>query len=332
MKNITKKIVSIGCVFIMTVGVSITAMADESFSLEEYRLRGLGAIAYDADDSGQVGDNPEDAIYESQDLVVLERLVKSGKENLTEAINSYQSGNVENLDTFDNYVHAINGLTTVPDIYYYDAVTEGPNCQRYVLIDGSYYPCDQHGNVSSEKALTGIITVVAKDDTREAAEGETLLVKYDKTAAENISAGFAGYADKEFVLGSGSDNIEYLKSGGSKAVVFTSFPVDMTQYTDRWAELTTKDFKAGITGFKGGVYGVDPREDSASASGLLYDGGFTVTKSASSFTYDSKTGKLSFPDPTYSETNNANAYTVDVTLNLQPTSRFVVWLGTVNGE
>lgn len=322
MRKKSKILNVLAVVLLLVVSVECIAYADDM------AIKSQGRIVFD----NNTTETSDDVIFDASDLTTLDTMVKTGKSDLAEALNEYPNTAVPALDTFDNLATAICSLTVVPEIYYYNKATEGDACARYIYIDGLYYPCDQYGVKTSETALSGTITVVTKDDTTEAAEGETLLVKYEETAAENLSAGFAGYADKEFILGSGSDNIEYRNSGNSKAIVFTSFPVDMSQYTDRWAELTSKDFKAGITGFQGGVYGVDPREDSATANGLLNDGSFTITKDASSFNYNSKTGELSFSNPTYSQSNNANSYTVDVSLNLRPTSRFVVWLGTVNGE
>ena len=107
------------------------------------------------------------------------------------------------------------------------------------------------------------------------------------------------------------------KNNTKKALVFTSSPVDMKQYTDRWAELTTADFKVGCTGAKGvGLI----RWDDASV-------GETHTETAKpSMSYDATTGALTFKN------NSSQGHTYSTQVTTSTTGVFVVWLGTIGGN
>ena len=102
------------------------------------------------------------------------------------------------------------------------------------------------------------------------------------------------------------------KLGSSKAQIFTSSPVDMKKYTDDWAKLTTKDFKAGAS--YGYAYGKTGGDCYASAS----------LNHSPTFSYNASTGTLAFSSYS-SQKNDDNMY-----VQLQMTV-FVVWLGTVGG-
>lgn len=212
MKDRTKRLISVLCVGAMVASVGIVSMA-EGTGLESYQLKASGRIEHDADGSGTAGDSTIDVVYDADDLITIENQVKNGKTAIATEINKYPNGNVQNLDTFANLSTSISNLTVVPDVYYYNKATEGENCERYKYEDGSYYPCDQYGNKTSDTALSGTISVVAKDDTSTPAEGEIQLVKYEATNEANLSAGSAGYVDKSFILGSGADNISYRNIG-----------------------------------------------------------------------------------------------------------------------
>lgn len=110
------------------------------------------------------------------------------------------------------------------------------------------------------------------------------------------------------------------KSGGN-AIVFTSSPVDMKQYTDRWAEMTTADFKGGWTG--GNAWS---QTDSGAASGQnawAYAPTFTLS-------YNSSTGLLNFSTSKTGEKRWSSGSTLFNRMEL--TGGFAVWLGTVGGK
>lgn len=193
--------VSLIAVFVLVFGLNSFAFAGN-----EYTILSQGRFV---DRNGTEDTSDDTVLFDSRDLVTLKTMVETGKTKLSTAINAYPNANVQTLDTFDNLSSAINNLTSVPDIYYYDKATEGDSCARYIYEAGSYYPCNEYGEKTSNTALTGTITVVTKDDTTEPAAGEIQLVKYEQTQAANLSAGSAGYVDKTFILGSGSDNISY---------------------------------------------------------------------------------------------------------------------------
>lgn len=104
-------------------------------------------------------------------------------------------------------------------------------------------------------------------------------------------------------------------------VVFTSSPVDMKQYTDRWAELNSSDFTYGWSG--------------ASAHGQT-DSGAGSGKSAwgyapsFSFSYDNSTGLLSFSTSANGTRRYDSSGTIWAEVNMS--GGFVVWLGTVGGK
>lgn len=201
----TKKKIVISMIAILTLvfgGVMVIHADGDTPSSQD--LLSSGRIEVDLN-----SDNTIDAIFDAQDLKDIATSVENGKSSLATSINAYPNTNVGTLDTFANLSSAIDTITEIPDVYYYDKATEGVDCARYIYENGSYYPCDKYGVKTSDTALTGTITIVTKDDTTEAAEGEIQLVKYEKTGEANLSAGFAGYADKSFVLGSGADNITY---------------------------------------------------------------------------------------------------------------------------
>lgn len=96
----------------------------------------------------------------------------------------------------------------------------------------------------------------------------------------------------------------------------------MSQYTDKWAELTTSDFKVGYTSTS--VSGSNGSSGAGTGSG-----NFTCN---SSFTYDNSTGTLNFSASSGSKTwgnYNSSNYT---SVSGQPIGLFAVWLGTVNGK
>ena len=111
------------------------------------------------------------------------------------------------------------------------------------------------------------------------------------------------------------------ENGAKKAMVFTSSPVDMKQYTDRWAELTTADFKGGWSG--GNAWS---QTDSGAASGQnawAYAPSFTLS-------YDKNTGVLTFSTSKTGEKRWSSGSTLFNRMEL--TGGFAVWLGTINGK
>lgn len=117
------------------------------------------------------------------------------------------------------------------------------------------------------------------------------------------------------------DNIQ---NSTKKALVFTSSPVDMTQYTDRWAELTTADFKAVFTkasvSFK--AYAPDGQTDHDSSVSA------SVTPT---FSYNASTGQLTFSNKSAATNHTSGGSYVEVKGTLNSTAN-VIWLGTVGGE
>ena len=200
-----KKKILISTIAVLTLvlgGVMVTHADGDTPSAED--LLSTGRTEIDVDNDGI-----PDAVFDAKDLKDIATSVENGKSSLATSINAYPNADVAPLATFPELSSAIDNLTAVPDIYYYDKATEGDSCVRYMYENGSYYPCNEYGEKTSDTALSGTITVVTKDDTTEPAAGEIQLVKYESTSAANLSAGSAGYADKSFILGSGSDNITY---------------------------------------------------------------------------------------------------------------------------
>jgi len=104
-----------------------------------------------------------------------------------------------------------------------------------------------------------------------------------------------------------------------KALVFTSSPVDMTQYTDRWAELTTADFKVGVTNVSANITG--------SGTVTVCRIGCSATPS---YSYNNTTGVLTFANGSCSATeceSPADNYVQGSTSGI-----FAVWLGTIGGK
>ena len=82
-----------------------------------------------------------------------------------------------------------------------------------------------------------------------------------------------------------NDLYDKQKNSVKKSLVFTSSPVDMTQYTDRWAELTTSDFKGGWTG--GNAWSQTDTGAGSGQNAWAYVPEFTLS-------YDKNTGLLTF--------------------------------------
>ena len=121
-----------------------------------------------------------------------------------------------------------------------------------------------------------------------------------------------------------NDLQESQQNNAKKALVFTSSPVDMTQYTDRWSELTTADFKAVFTkasvSFKAHAPdGQTDHDSSVSAS---------VTPA---FSYDSSTGQLTFSNKSAATNHTSGGSYVKVSGTLSSTAN-VIWLGTIDGQ
>lgn len=108
------------------------------------------------------------------------------------------------------------------------------------------------------------------------------------------------------------------KNNTKKALVFTSSPVDMKQYTDRWAELTNADFKAGVT--------------SADSSAKASNGntGTCSTNYSISYNYNASTGQLTFSSSGTGYSNAGDSGKVENRLSVG--GIFAVWLGTIGGN
>lgn len=108
------------------------------------------------------------------------------------------------------------------------------------------------------------------------------------------------------------------QKGGGNAVVFTSSPVDMKQYTDRWAELTNADFKVGAT------------SAGSSASAKNGNTGTCSTNYTIGYSYNAATGQLTFSASGTGYSNAGDSGKVENRLSVG--GIFAVWLGTIGGE
>ena len=106
----------------------------------------------------------------------------------------------------------------------------------------------------------------------------------------------------------------------TKAMVFTTFPVDMKQYTDKYTELKASDFIAGCTGAKvsGNVYAT------GCASNFSNSSAFSISVS-----YDNSTGVLKCGGSTSTSFNVGQG---DGKASGSATGIFIVWKGTIDGK
>ena len=108
-----------------------------------------------------------------------------------------------------------------------------------------------------------------------------------------------------------------LGKNGKPAVVFTTSPVDMKDYTDRWQELTGDDFICGASSVSSSV--------SNNSSAGCYSGLSETPKP----TYDNTIGTLTFT-ATFSKNETVGAGGMLKAALSGKT--FCVWLGTVGGK
>ncbi len=109
-------------------------------------------------------------------------------------------------------------------------------------------------------------------------------------------------------------------------IIFTSSPVDMSQYTDDWANLVADDFKAGYSNITATAY------SSGGSSTMTSGSQISDAKITSTFKYDSSTGQLTFSNSSYNKSYTVHpTYNTTVHLTMTGTT-FVVWLGTVGGQ
>lgn len=92
----------------------------------------------------------------------------------------------------------------------------------------------------------------------------------------------------------------------------------MTQYTDKWAELTVSDFKVGAV------------SASASAKASNNNTGTCSTNYSIVYDYNASTGQLTFSASGTGYSNTGDSGKVVNTLSVN--GIFAVWLGTVNGQ
>ncbi len=202
--NKKNKVLVIFIVILMLIfGSVMGVLASDSLLYES-----TGRIEIDQNNDGIL-----EAVFDAQDIFDIDNEITTGKKNVASAINDYSNANISSFPTFENIVNSINNLTDVPaDTYFYDkntGVDDASTLKRYIKIAGSYYECDESGNKISDTSLSDTINVVAKDDTSTPSEGEIYLVEYVQSKDKNLSVGFAGYVDKQLVLGDGADNISY---------------------------------------------------------------------------------------------------------------------------
>lgn len=301
MRKRTKRIISILCVCIMvcfvgTMGVS----ANNGNSLESYQLKALGRFECDVDKSGIAGDNPEDFVYDADDLYRMENLVKTGKTQLASSINAYTTGNVKTLDSFANLSAAVDTLTDFPvGTYYYDSTTGTDDAMalvRYKKENGSYFLCDQYGNKTSNTSQTVNISN---------------LVEYQELDQENLTAGTAGMVDKSFVLGNGSDNISYRNSVKATLIQLSdtenkSFSIDIKEVCKDnnidYTSLTKDNFLLNISSYSASIAATDftGYGNGGHLPWGTYGGSSVITK-----TYDPATGifTCNIPENWYTNTS-----------------------------
>lgn len=140
-------------------------------------------------------------------------------------------------------------------------------------------------------------------------------------ALKNVNSRLGGNAitydesEDAYYIQHGADSASKKKLGSAyKGMIFTTSPVDMKQYTDKWDELTNADFVAGGSY----VYAHASIKNDAWES--------TGTSLTPTFSYNATTGQLTFNPSMYTKKTEATME-LEITLNV-----FVAWLGTVNGE
>ena len=124
--------------------------------------------------------------------------IQTSKQKIANAINMYQNNNAIVDNSLEEFSTMITNLTNIPEnTYYYEEGTEGDSTtiKRYKKIGDSYYVCDANG--------------IALEGTTAADISSITLIPYNALVAENISAGFAGYASGSLYLGDSSDNTGY---------------------------------------------------------------------------------------------------------------------------
>ena len=105
-------------------------------------------------------------------------------------------------------------------------------------------------------------------------------------------------------------------STASSAHVFTSSPVNMSNYTDKWKDLTVADFVVGGTNISLSMANQSIRQNPESVS----------TSSNCTLFYNASTGILTFGGCSASAATNECGGSVSLS------GTFAVWLGTVGGK
>lgn len=113
------------------------------------------------------------------------------------------------------------------------------------------------------------------------------------------------------------NDLYILGKNNKKAEVFTTSPIDMKEYTDRWEELTTDDFIAATN--KVNYHSFASSQTSNAMQNIYMD-------LVPEYTYDNTTGILTF-EPSYQDAIYGNYHDVKMSSNI-----FVIWLGTVAGK
>lgn len=223
-------LITIATILCLTLSIGMISMASESNNFNS-----RGKIVFD----NSTSDTSDDVIFDASDITTINTMITDGKGQLAASLGNYPNTNVAALDTFANLSSAIDSLTVLPsEKYYYDSTTgtdDATTLVRYIKENGSYYLCNQYGEKTSDEAQS---------------VDENNLVEYTQMTQENLTAGTAGMVDKTFVLGNGSDNINYRNLGkdeilGNISVYLKSASstqtVEMNKHENRTLRYTFSD-------------------------------------------------------------------------------------------
>ena len=164
--------------------------------------------------NNNTADTSDDVLFEAGDLHALHRVltqteqavdelstkVENGKQELIYVINTYPGEDVPEDSTLPELAEAVEALTVFPEnTFFFVEDSQGRVTERYKIIGGGYYPCDENGVVTEG---AGAVDVTGK-----------ALQPYTAMNAANLSAGAGGFVNKLLILGSGGDNASAYNQG-----------------------------------------------------------------------------------------------------------------------